>query len=607
MDGLGGPRGWALRGDLWRGGEAEVEPSAVVILDRDARVVAAGPVGSVEMPGDLPALGGVGCWIGPGLVDAHVHLAFGSPREMLAGGVVAVRDLGAPLDQALRWRADGRPSAGPTGPVVAVAGPIVTAPRGYPTNSWGAGGFAVEVESPAQAKAAVGRLADHGVDLVKIALEPADGQPVPSLDTARLIVDAAHDIGLAVAAHALTTRMVERALDAGVDELTHIPVAPLPAALVERVAAGGVPVVSTIHALRSYPASAVEENARALVTAGVPVIYGTDLGNDRTRTGAEPSELDLLARTGLGPRGAVLAATARAAGVPGLADVPGLGKIEIGEPAYCVVLRRDPFASPQAWRQPVAVAAGGSVVAMENPGDSAGHRLPGLGPPARYGADRTWPDAGWQQAPAGPIDRTTPLHGGSVDRRSIGPTPKTRLAWPQQDVLAALMVVLASLAVGALLGVVWERLAPKPHWVVQRGGAFLSEVEQTDFIAADGWFAVLGVAAGLLSGATAYFVFRRRVGAAYALPVASAVGGLLGSLLAWWVGATLGPGPIDSHRGAPDGSTFDGPLELSAKGVLLVWPITAVLVVLVLTAIFDRDEAGVSDAKSGRRLPQSSG
>jgi hypothetical protein len=55
------------------------------------------------------------------------------------------------------------------------------------------------------------------------------------------------------------------------------------------------------------------------------------------------------------------------------------------------------------------------------------------------------------------------------------------------------------------------------------------------------------------------------------------------------VGQALGPGPIDSHRGVPDGSTFDGPLDLRAEGVLLIWPIAALLAVLVLTVIFDRE------------------
>jgi imidazolonepropionase-like amidohydrolase len=631
-------RGWVLRGDLWRGGDSEIEHDGVVLLDEDGRVVAAGPAGAVEVPAELPALGGPGCWIGPGLVDAHVHLAFGSPGQMVDGGVVAVRDLGAPLDKALGWQSTKRPGArvedraGPArsnrhlpststddgtprpgssrhplapddepprrphqaisrdpgmpeaieptladprmrGLAVAVAGPILTSPGGYPTNGWGAGGFATEVGTPEQARSAVEDLARQSVDLVKIALEPTGGQPAPPPDVVRAVVQSVHESGLRITAHALTVSMVERALDAGVDELAHMPVEPLPAAAVERLAAAGVTVVSTLHALSRYQGSAVEHNARALVAARVAVAYGTDLGNEGTRTGAEPRELELLADAGLGPKGAVVAATQRAAAVAGLSEVPGLGAIEVGQPARCVVLRGDPFASPGAWRDPVAVVAGGSVVSMDTPGN------PGGSPAVR--ADHAPPTAPSHGGPGNIGKEQPPARVGSGNR-----SPRARLAWHKRDLLAGVTVALASLPIGALMGLGWERLAPKAHWVVQGGGAFLDEVEQADFIAADGWFAVLGVVVGALAGIAGYLAFRKRTAA---LPIAMAAGGLLGSLLAWWVGRELGPASINSHRGAPNGSTFDGPLDLSATGVLLAWPIAAVLAVLVLTLVFDRE------------------
>jgi hypothetical protein len=96
----------------------------------------------------------------------------------------------------------------------------------------------------------------------------------------------------------------------------------------------------------------------------------------------------------------------------------------------------------------------------------------------------------------------------------------------------------------------------------------------------------LGAAAGLLCGTIAFVLFRGRT---RTLPVGLAAGGILASLVAWRLGRALGPGPIDSHRGAPNGSTFDGPLDLRADGVLLSWPIAALLAVLVLTVIFDRE------------------
>ena len=73
----------------------------------------------------------------PAFVDAHVHLSVaGSVPEVAAaelrGGVAAVLDLGEP-ERTL-------PLAAP--PLrVRFAGPLLTAPRGYPTQSWGANGY----------------------------------------------------------------------------------------------------------------------------------------------------------------------------------------------------------------------------------------------------------------------------------------------------------------------------------------------------------------------------------------------------------------------------------------------------------------------------------
>jgi imidazolonepropionase-like amidohydrolase len=289
-----------------------------------------------------------GAWVGPGFVDAHVHLAFGSPAAMLAGGVVAVRDLGAPMADARRWR----DRAGP--PVVAVAGPLLTGPGGYPSTSWGAGGFAAFVDSPERARAVVAGLVADGVDLVKVALEPSGGA-VPSVDEVRAVVAAAHAHGLAVTAHALTEAMVLRALDGGVDELCHTPVEPLSARAVERIAASGVPVVSTIQTLGRGAA----RNAKALHENGVRLVYGTDLGNGGTRPGFDERELDRLAETGLGRLGALRAATEGAAGAFGFTGLGGT--LAVGERASAVLLDADPLAGPGSWGRVVATVSGGRV------------------------------------------------------------------------------------------------------------------------------------------------------------------------------------------------------------------------------------------------------
>ena len=187
------------------------------------------------------------------------------------------------------------------------------------------------------------------MDLVKLALEPDDGQPVPDLATCRAVVDAAHAAGLAVTCHALTVAMVGRALDAGVDELCHTPPEPLTAELVERIALSRVPVVSTLQTfVHAGFGSAALANARLLVEAGVPLVYGTDLGNAGTRPGASADELERIAEAGLGREGALRAATSGAAALAGLAGRVDVGVVA-GARTVLVVLTDDPLDDPTAW------------------------------------------------------------------------------------------------------------------------------------------------------------------------------------------------------------------------------------------------------------------
>lgn len=353
-------RGIALRGRVWTGGRAEPY-DGVVLIGPDGTIERIGPTAAVPIPVGVRVVGAAHTWVGPGVVDAHVHLAFGTAEEALRGGVVGVRDLGAPVPAALRSRTGHRrPPAG--SPYVGVAGPILTAPGGYPSRSWGADGFAAPLTSPAQARVVVRGLAGDGVDLVKVAVERGGeaGWPVPPTAVLRAVVAAAHDAGLRVVAHALTAEAVGRVLDAGVDELAHTPTERLPEPLVDRVAAAGIPVVSTLQTFFSGGGGRdAAANAAALHRAGVPLVYGTDLGNAGTRTGVDPRELDRLADAGLGRLGALRAATEGSASVAGVRLRTGL--LRRGAPAAVVLLNGDPLVEPGVWFRPRVVVCDGRL------------------------------------------------------------------------------------------------------------------------------------------------------------------------------------------------------------------------------------------------------
>ncbi len=357
--GLG--RGVAFTGTVWPGGEAAPFAGALIV-DGHGVVRYLGPLVTGTVPPDVPMVGGTQHWIGPGVVDAHVHLAFASAAELLRGGVVGVRDLGAPPARARAWRTGHRtPVTGQ--PWVAVAGPVLTAPGGYPSQSWGRDGFALPVSTPGQARQVVHRIAADGADVVKIALEPGPaGWPVPAPAVVRAVVEAAHRTGLAVVAHALTVDMVGRAVDAGVDELAHVPTQRLPDAVVERLARRNISVTSTLQTFFYQGVGRdAAANASALHREGVRLRYGTDLGNDGTRAGVDPRELDRLADAGLGRLGALRAATEFAAQAPGIRG--RTGRLRVGERAALVVLSADPLREPGAWRRPTAVLADGRLYA----------------------------------------------------------------------------------------------------------------------------------------------------------------------------------------------------------------------------------------------------
>ena len=349
-----------FHGTVWTGGDTEPFSDGVVVVDGHGRIAACGPRSAIDVPTDLPTHGHRGSWVGPGICDAHVHLAFGGLDESLAAGLVGVRDLGAPPHRAAATRTGhGRPARGR--PFVAAAGPILTSPGGYPSFSWGADGFAVFAGTPSDARNAVHQLAVNGADVIKIALEPGQGRPVLDPATVQAAVDTAHAAGLGVVAHALTAEMVARAVSAGVDELAHVPTERLDPELVDRLVASRIAVVSTLQTFFSQGTGRdAGANAADLVAAGVVLRYGTDLGNAGTRPGVDPRELDRLADAGLGRLGALRAATRDSARAAGMRRRTGL--LRIGEPAALVLLPADPLAEPGAWRAPGAVVADGRMI-----------------------------------------------------------------------------------------------------------------------------------------------------------------------------------------------------------------------------------------------------
>lgn len=180
----------------------------------------------------------------------------------------------------------------------------------------------------------------------------------------------------------------------------------------------------------------------------------------------------------------------------------------------------------------------------------------------------------------------TPQKGGGPGGSHLG----TLLESPEEkdlrsDLRRAALVCAAVTVAGVGLGLLWLWLAPRVPLISDNTAVFLSDSEGEEAIGADGTFALLALAFGAVSAVLA-FCFHRRGGVA--LVVGLAVGGVLGSLLAWQLGTRLGPtGDVVAHaREVGKGVVFDAPLELHAKGALLAWSLAAMAVHLGLTAMF---------------------
>ncbi|MEV5984151.1 AAA family ATPase [Streptomyces sp. NPDC052051] len=201
-------------------------------------------------------------------------------------------------------------------------------------------------------------------------------------------------------------------------------------------------------------------------------------------------------------------------------------------------------------------------------------------PPPHEQRPPSAPDT-WQEAPAPSVLGPAP-HGATALYPHDGPGMGTELR-------EAAVITVVSAVAGALLGLLWAWLAPRvplvgavvdKNWVV-----YLKDAEGEQAIGGDGTFVLLALGFGLVA-ALVVFLVRRRGGVP--LVAGLALGGLLGSLLAWRLGILLGP-PKDvlAHaKAVGKGVTFPAPLKLGAKGALLAWPVAALVVHLGLTALF---------------------
>jgi imidazolonepropionase-like amidohydrolase len=390
--------------------------NSVILVDGE-RIAAVGPIGSLAVPAGVPVISTEGMYVLPGLWDMHVHLMLvghgnyahwdrtypgelgrtiipAAARQSLMAGVTSVRDLGGPLEELLD--AKRRIARGEwQGATVYTSGPFLQkAP--YP----GTERFRWGIDGPADARAKVRRLAEAGVDVIKLI-----DQDQLTMEELRAVVDEAHARRLPVVAHAHRPEEIRRGLEAGVDDFEHTGMQTAPGypddvmrLLAERTAQGArgpLYWTPTIDVLTHYPTRAADDeylddprwyaylpdsivrdirrSLRSMDTlayyrfvpdrgptlrrkfaqlrqSGARLLIGTDAGVPGVPHGyATPEEMVTWVRTyGVDPMETIRAATYWPAVAMGVID--RVGTVSPGKTADLIAVRENPLRSIETLR-----------------------------------------------------------------------------------------------------------------------------------------------------------------------------------------------------------------------------------------------------------------
>lgn len=344
-----------LVGTIIDGTGAEPLEDAVIII-QDGYIAAVGSRKDVEIPSDASIIELHDATILPGFINSHVHNAYEPAvlEKWAQAGVTTVRDLGARYPF-FRFSTRDTNNEDPNLATVLSAGPLITIPGGYPIV--GSNFPSLVVTNPDHARREVAQLISDGADVIKIVVDSGEGLPTLSLERASAIVETAHQRDVPVAAHISSLRDLRLALDAGVDDFSHIVPEQIPGDVLEQLVIDNVYWVPTLETAGGYDAG----NLRKFIRAGGQVALGNDSGMlPGIEIGMPMREIEMMQAAGMTPLEIIVAATRNAAHVCNRADT--LGTLEVGKIADILVVNGDPLENLQALKDVRLVIHQGVII-----------------------------------------------------------------------------------------------------------------------------------------------------------------------------------------------------------------------------------------------------
>jgi imidazolonepropionase-like amidohydrolase len=184
-------------------------------IERGSIVIRAGKIVSAA-PGEPSAVSGKiidakGMTAMPGFIDAHRHINTG-PNEksqmqaLLEAGYTTILSGGGPAEGNITLRDH-------------IEKGLINGPRIIPSGS-----LRLNNNTPETARAEIRKMAEMGIKFTgEIALTPVPGPSEKELEVLRAVVDEAKKAGVMVQVHAVSSKAMVAAIDAGVPLLVHLP------------------------------------------------------------------------------------------------------------------------------------------------------------------------------------------------------------------------------------------------------------------------------------------------------------------------------------------------------------------------------------------------